>query len=100
MKKKGLQTVWLMLVVAFLYLPILILAVYSFTKSTMIGSIRGFSVHNYVTLFTTKELTDMIIGTVGSCIIQYIRDVRCNRNFLLFQKDTHEYRTRESDTGS
>ena len=30
----------------------------------MIGSIRGFSVHNYVTLFTTKELTDMIIGTV------------------------------------
>ena len=60
MKKKGLQTVWLMLVVAFLYLPILILAVYSFTKSTMIGSIRGFSVHNYVTLFTTKELTDMI----------------------------------------
>ena len=64
MKKKGLQTVWLMLVVAFLYLPILILAVYSFTKSTMIGSIRGFSVHNYVTLFTTKELTDMIIGTV------------------------------------
>lgn len=50
MKKKGLQTVWLMLVVAFLYLPILILAVYSFTKSTMIGSIRGFSVHNYVTV--------------------------------------------------
>ena len=29
----------------------------------MIGAIRGFSLHNYVTLFTTPELIQMIVGT-------------------------------------
>lgn len=56
-----------------LYLPILILAVYSFTDATNIGSIRGFSMHNYVTLFTTPELLQMIGGTlllaVGSAVL-------------------------------
>lgn len=66
MRKKGLQVAWLVLILLFLYLPILILAVYSFTDSTIIGSLRGFSLHNYVTLFTTPELTEMIAGT---CIL-------------------------------
>ena len=56
-----------------LYLPILILAVYSFTDAANIGSIRGFSMHNYVTLFTTPELLQMIGGTlllaVGSAVL-------------------------------
>ena len=56
-----------------LYLPILILAVYSFTDSANIGTIHGFSVQNYVTLFTKPELADMIWGTVllavGSALI-------------------------------
>lgn len=30
----------------------------------MIGSVRGFSLQNYKTLFTTQELTDMITGTL------------------------------------
>ncbi len=47
-----------------LYLPILILAFYSFTDSTTIGAVRGFSLHNYVTLFTTQDLRSMIKGTV------------------------------------
>lgn len=51
-------------VLLFLYLPILILAVYSFTDATQIGTIRGFSLHNYITLFTTPELRDMIFGTI------------------------------------
>lgn len=51
-------------VLLFLYLPILILAVYSFTNATNIGVIRGFSFHNYVTLFTTPELIHMILGTL------------------------------------
>ena len=66
---------WLVIifVLLFLYLPILVLAVYSFTDATNIGAIRGFSVHNYVTLFTTPELRSMIAGTValalGSALI-------------------------------
>lgn len=63
MKKKAFATAWIGLVLLFLYLPILILAVYSFTKSTMIGAIRGFSLKNHITLFTTPELLQMILGT-------------------------------------
>ena len=52
-----------------LYAPILILTVYSFTNATNIGAIRGFSLHNYVTLFTTPEFRDMIIGTVVLALV-------------------------------
>lgn len=62
--KKYLQHCFIMLVLAFLYLPILILTFYSFTDSTMIGSVRGFSIDNYITLFTESELLSMMIGTV------------------------------------
>lgn len=55
---------FLILILVLMYLPILVLAVYSFTTSTQIGAIRGFSLHNYVTLFTTPELRNMILGTV------------------------------------
>ena len=62
--KKTIQHVVIFLVLAFMYLPILILAFYSFTSSTMIGSIRGFSFDNYATLFTEEALRSMMIGTV------------------------------------
>ncbi len=62
--KKYIQHAVILLVLAFMYLPILILAFYSFTDSTMIGSIRGFSFDNYVTLFTEEALRSMMIGTV------------------------------------
>ena len=54
------KRVFLLIMLMFIYLPILILAVYSFTSATQIGAIRGFSMQNYITLFTTPELTDMI----------------------------------------
>ena len=62
--KKILSYSWLAIVALFMYIPVLILAFYSFTDSTTIGALRGFSLHNYVTLFTTEELKNMIIGTV------------------------------------
>ena len=52
------------LVLLFLYVPILILALYSFTDATQIGAIRSFTFKNYVTLFTTEELRSMIFGTI------------------------------------
>ncbi|MGN0374117.1 MAG: ABC transporter permease [Butyrivibrio sp.] len=67
--KKILRTGWLALVLLFMYLPILILAVYSFTDTATIGSSGSFSTDNYVTLFTTPELRDMIIGTVLLALI-------------------------------
>lgn len=62
--RKYVKAGFLALVLLFLYLPVLILAVYSFTDSANIGAIRGFSLHNYVTLFTTPELLQMILGTI------------------------------------
>lgn len=59
-----LKGVFITLVLLFLYGPILILTVYSFTSATNIGAIQGFSLHNYVTLFTTPELRNMIFGTI------------------------------------
>lgn len=63
MKKFG-KGFFMALVLTFLYAPILILIIYSFTTSTHIGAIRGFSLQNYVTLFTTRELLEMIRGTI------------------------------------
>lgn len=62
--RKALQHFWVILVLAFLYLPILILAFYSFTGSNMIGSVRGFSFDNYITLFTEPALISMMVGTL------------------------------------
>lgn len=58
------KRLFILFALAFMYVPILILAVYSFTDASDIGAIRGFSVHNYVTLFSTPELADMIIGSI------------------------------------
>ncbi len=68
MKKYG-KGIFIILMIIFLYAPILILMLYSFTNATTIGAIRGFSLHNYVTLFTTPELRDMIIGTIVLAIV-------------------------------
>ena len=64
MMKKIWKSLVIVFVLLFLYLPILILAVYSFTDAAQIGAIRGFSLNNYITLFTTPELRDMILGTI------------------------------------
>ncbi len=74
--KKWSKIIFICLMLILMYLPILILAVYSFTTSANIGSIHGWSFHNYVTLFTKDELRSMIIGTVllalGSALIATI----------------------------
>ena len=74
--KKMLSFMCLTFVLIFIYMPILVLAVYSFTTSPQIGTIRDFSLHNYITLFTTDELKHMIFGTftlaLGSALIATI----------------------------
>ena len=75
MKKFG-GTIFIIIMLLLLYTPLLVLAVYSFTTSANIGTIHGFSMDNYVTLFTKAELRSMIIGTVllavGSAVIATI----------------------------
>lgn len=68
MIKKIVKSVILGLVLLFMYLPILILMVYSFTDTAIIGAHGNFSMENYKTLFTTPELLSMIGGTVTLAI--------------------------------
>jgi len=69
MKKKNVFGIlFLILVLALVYAPIVLLAVYSFTNSKDIGVIREFSLDNYVTLFKTEELRNMITGSVALAI--------------------------------
>lgn len=76
MSKKILRPLIPVIVLVFLYAPILILALYSFTDATQIGAIRAFTFKNYVTLFTTEELRNMIFGTIflalGSALLATI----------------------------
>lgn len=68
--KKILQVGWLVLVLLFIYIPILVLAVYSFTDAAMVGAgISAFSFKNYLNLFGNEELRNMIFGTLILALI-------------------------------
>lgn len=63
--KKIAPAIWLCIVLCFIYIPILMLAVYSFTDATIVGEgINVFSFENYINLFANEELRDMILGTI------------------------------------
>ena len=64
--KKIAPALWLCIVLCFIYIPILMLAVYSFTDATIVGEgINAFSFENYINLFANEELRDMILGTIA-----------------------------------
>lgn len=63
--KKSLNIIWIVLVLAFIYVPVAVLAVYSFTDASMVGAAAGkFTFKNYVNLFADAELRNMIFGTL------------------------------------
>lgn len=63
--KKIISSAWLGIILLFVYFPILILAVYSFLDTPTIGAAGHFTLQNYVKLFTTPELREMIWGTLS-----------------------------------
>lgn len=70
MIKKILRYGWLVLVLLFIYVPILVLAVYSFTNATTVGGATGgFSFKNYTNLFANDEMRSMIFGTVILAVV-------------------------------
>lgn len=76
MMKKIFRGSYLAIILLFMYLPIVILMIYSFTDTAIIGTKGSFSVGNYKTLFTTPELLEMIGGTFilacGSALISTV----------------------------
>ena len=69
MNKKTIQSVFLGMVLLLMYLPILLLAVYSFMDSAIIGRSGSFTVKNYVYLFHSEDLRSMIFGTLILAVI-------------------------------
>lgn len=62
--KKFAFWLYLALILAFIYLPILILVLYSFTGSTIIGKWTGFSLELYEQLFTGTRIRTTIVNTL------------------------------------
>ena len=58
-----LKALFVGIVLFFLYLPILLLAVYSFDKTNMIGRFEGFSLTHYAQLFADPKVLNMIGNT-------------------------------------
>lgn len=69
MKKKILSYAFLALILLFVYAPILLLVIYSFTDSTIIGKWEGFSLGLYGKLFINERLRTMILNTVLLALI-------------------------------
>lgn len=72
MRKNVFRAIIPVFVLIFLYAPILLLSFYSFTDATQIGAVRAFTLKNYITLFTTEELRDMIVGTIILALVSSV----------------------------
>lgn len=64
MVKKIFAKGYIFLILAFMYAPILILSLYSFTNTTTVGSWNGFSLTLYKKLFQNKELMTALWNTL------------------------------------
>lgn len=69
MTKKIFSYSFLALVLAFVYAPIVLLVIYSFTDSAIIGKWNGFSLKLYAQLFTNERVRTMIVNTVVLAVL-------------------------------
>ena len=67
--KKAVKIIILSVVLLFIYAPIILLFVYSFTESKTIGMWTGFSLELYGRLFTVKDLRNMIADTIVLAVL-------------------------------
>lgn len=70
--KKFLSILFIFLVLAFIYVPILVLVVYSFTDATIIGNWNGFSFALYKRLFTEPRIRQMLSNTISLALISAV----------------------------
>lgn len=70
--KKFLSILLIVLVLAFIYVPILLLVVYSFTDATIIGNWNGFNLKLYSRLFTEQRIREMLINTITLAVVSAI----------------------------
>ena len=68
MTKKTIQGIFLGIILLLMYLPILILAVYSFMDSAIIGKSGSFTLKNYIYLFHSEDLRTMIFAVISTIL--------------------------------
>ena len=76
-KSKIISIVFIILMVFLVYMPTLLLVVYSFTTSKTIGVWKGFSLDLYTQMFKDKEImkalfNSLIVGVVSSLLASLI----------------------------
>jgi spermidine/putrescine transport system permease protein len=62
----------IVLTLLFLYLPIIVLMIYSFNSSQYLGAWEGFSFKWYIELFNNKEITQSLYYTIGIAVLATI----------------------------
>lgn len=69
---KHVKRIYMALIYLFLYLPILILIIFSFNEGRTRGIWEGFSLHWYISLFSNQEIMDALKNTVLVAVIATI----------------------------
>ena len=67
--KKFISISTIVLALTFIYAPIILLFIYSFTESKVIGVWEGFSLELYLELFTVEKLKNMIFNTLTLALL-------------------------------
>lgn len=71
-QRKFPSSLWIVFALAFLYLPLVIMAVFSFNDSKSLSSWSGFSLRWYQELFTNQQMIDAIIVSVSIAILSTV----------------------------
>ena len=66
------SSLWIIFALAFLYLPLVIMAIFSFNDSKSLSSWSGFSLRWYQELFTNQQMIDAIIVSVSIAILSTV----------------------------
>ncbi len=71
-QRKFPSSLWIVFALAFLYLPLVIMAIFSFNDSKSLSSWSGFSLRWYQELFTNQQMIDAIIVSVSIAILSTV----------------------------
>ena len=66
------SSLWIGFALAFLYLPLVIMAIFSFNDSKSLSSWSGFSLRWYQELFVNQQMIDAIVVSVSIAILSTV----------------------------
>ena len=83
--KKTVKILIIAVALLFIYAPIILLFIYSFTKSKTIGLWTGFSLDLYGRLFTVRQLRSMIVDTLVLALLAAFSFQQFFYHILIFE---------------